>query len=110
MGGYGTLYYAVKHPEMFCCAYAMSPATYISETTPNLFELYPAANAAELPELTIEVGTEDATVYESCAAFNAWVLAGIPSIEYIERSGVHDWAFWKGCYPKFLTKLGKYFE
>ena len=110
MGGYGTLYYAVKHPEMFCCAYAMSPATYISETTPNLFELYPAANAAELPELTIEVGTEDATVYESCAAFNAWVLSGIPSIQYIERAGVHDWAFWKGCYPKFLTKLGTYFK
>ena len=110
MGGYGTLYYAVKHPEMFCCAYAMSPATYISETTPNLFELYPAANAAELPELTIEVGTEDATVYESCAAFNAWVLSGIPSIQYIERSGVHDWAFWKGCYPKFMTKLGTYFK
>ncbi len=110
MGGYGTLYYAVKHPEMFCCAYAMSPATYISDTTPNLFELYPAANAAELPELTIEVGTEDATVYESCAAFNAWVLSGIPSIQYIERAGVHDWAFWKGCYPKFLTKLGTYFK
>ena len=110
MGGYGTLYYAVKHPEMFCCAYAMSPATYISETTPNLFELYPAANAAELPELTIEVGTEDATVYESCAAFNAWVLSGIPSIQYIERAGVHDWAFWKGCYPKFLAKLGTYFK
>ena len=110
MGGYGTLYYAVKHPEMFCCAYAMSPATYISDTTPNLFELYPAANAAELPELTIEVGTEDATVYESCAAFNAWVLSGIPSIQYIERSGVHDWAFWKGCYPKFMTKLGTYFK
>ena len=80
------------------------------KTDGNQERIYPAANAAELPELTIEVGTEDATVYESCAAFNAWVLSGIPSIQYIERAGVHDWAFWKGCYPKVLTKLGKYFE
>ena len=110
MGGYGTLYYAVKHPEMFCCAYAMSPACYI-DGLPNLFELYPAANVAELPDLTMEVGTEDTTVYDMCP----WLAGTIQSIgfdkfEYIERSGVHDWAFWKGCYPKFMAKLGKYFK
>ena len=70
MGGFGTLYYAVKHPEMFCCAYAMSPAVYI-DGLPNLFELYPAANIAELPDLTQEVGTEDEVVY----SMNPW-LAG----------------------------------
>jgi enterochelin esterase-like enzyme len=110
MGGFGTLYYAVKHPEMFCCAYAMSPAVYI-DGMPNLFELYPAANIAELPDLTQEVGTEDAVVY----SMNPWLAGtiqplGLANYEYIERPGVHDWKFWKECYPKFLTKLGKYFK
>ena len=110
MGGFGTLYYAVKHPEMFCCAYAMSPAVYI-DGLPNLFELYPAANIAELPDLTQEVGTEDEVVY----SMNPWLAGtiqplGLANYEYIERPGVHDWKFWKECYPKFLTKLGKYFK
>ena len=110
MGGFGTLYYAVKHPEMFCCAYAMSPAVYI-DGMPNLFELYPAANIAELPDLTQEVGTEDEVVY----SMNPWLAGtiqplGLANYEYIERPGVHDWKFWKECYPKFLTKLGKYFK
>ena len=110
MGGYGTLYYAVKHRDMFCCAYAMSPACYI-DGLPNLFELYPAAPAAELPDLTIEVGTEDATVYDLCPWLAGTIQPlGLANFEYIERSGVHDWAFWKGCYPKFMAKLGKYFK
>ena len=110
MGGYGTLYYAVQHPEMFCCAYAMSPACYI-DGLPSLFDLYPAANVAELPDLTMEVGTEDTTVYGACPYLAATIQPlGLANFEYIERPGVHDWAFWKGCYPKFLKKLGKYFK
>ena len=110
MGGYGTLYYAVQHRDMFCCAYAMSPACYI-DGLPNLFELYPACPVGELPEVTIEVGTEDTTVYDACPYLAAYISgAGHTNFEYIERPGVHDWAFWKGCYPKFLKKLGGYFK
>jgi enterochelin esterase-like enzyme len=110
MGGYGTLYYAVQHRDMFCCAYAMSPACYI-DGLPNLFELYPACPVGELPEVTIEVGTEDTTVYEACPYLAAYISgAGHTNFEYIERSGIHDWAFWKGCYPKFMKKLGNYFK
>jgi len=110
MGGYGTLYYAVKHSDMFCCAYAMSPACYI-DGLPSLFDLYPAANIADLPDLTMEVGTEDTTVYGACPYLAGTIQPlGLANFEYIERAGVHDWAFWKGCYPKFMTKLGKYFK
>lgn len=110
MGGYGTLYYAVQHHDMFCCAYAMSPACYINGL-PNLFDLYPAAPASELPDLTIEVGTEDTTVYTMCPWLAATIQPlGLANFEYIERPGIHDWAFWKGCYPKFMNKLGKYFK
>ena len=69
MGGFGTLYYAVKHRDMFCCAYAMCP--WLAGTIQPL---------------------------------------GLANFEYIERAGVHDWKFWKECYPKFMTKLGKYFK
>ena len=110
MGGYGTLYYAVQHRDMFCCAYAMSPACYI-DGLPNLFELYPACPVGELPELTIEVGTEDTTVYEACPYLAAYISgSGHTNFEYIERAGIHDWTFWKECYPKFMKKLGKYFK
>ena len=111
MGGYGTLYYAVQHYDMFCCAYAMSPACYI-DGLPNLFELYPSApDKGALPELTIEVGTEDTTVYDACPYLAAYITgSGITNFEYIERPGVHDWKFWKECYPKFMKKLGKYFK
>lgn len=110
MGGYGTLYYAVQHRDMFCCAYAMSPACYI-DGLPNLFELYPAAPASELPDLTIEVGTEDSSVYQMCPWLAGTIQPlGLANFEYIERPGVHDWKFWKECYPKFMVKLGKYFK
>ena len=110
MGGYGTLYYAVQHRDMFCCAYAMSPACYI-DGLPNLFELYPAAAGTEIPDLTMEVGTEDTTVYDTCPWLAQYIAgSGFTNFEYIERPGVHDWKFWKECYPKFMTKLGRYFK
>jgi enterochelin esterase-like enzyme len=110
MGGFGTLYYAVQHRDMFCCAYAMSPACYI-DGLPNLFELYPGAPASELPDLTMEVGTEDTSVYTMCPWLAGTIQPlGLANFEYIERPGVHDWKFWKECYPKFMTKLGKYFK
>lgn len=60
---------------------------------------------------TIEVGTEDTSVYEMCPWLAGYIQAsGLPKFEYIERSGVHDWKFWKECYPKFMRKLGNYFK
>ena len=110
MGGYGTLYYAVQHRDLFCCAYAMSPACYI-DGCPNLFDLYPATPGNELPDLTMEVGTEDTSVYEMCPWLAGYIQAsGLPAFEYIERPGIHDWKFWKECYPKFMRKLGNYFK
>ncbi|MGI6232154.1 MAG: alpha/beta hydrolase [Prevotella sp.] len=110
MGGYGTLYYALEHPDMFCCSYAMSPATYV-DGTPNLYELLAAADVSQLPAITIEVGTEDPLVYQAAVAFNQYAQGlNLTSYNYIERSGVHDWTFWKECYPKVLAQLGNYFN
>ena len=71
-----------------------------------------SVNGATINDGNIDVNlVEDTTVYDMCP----WLAGTIQSIgfanfEYIERPGVHDWAFWKGCYPKFMAKLGKYFK
>lgn len=110
MGGYGTLYYTLQHPEMFCCAYAMSPATYV-EGAPNLLDILYKEDVSKLPQITIEVGTEDQVVYQAVTYFNGAIQKlNVPGYNYIERKGVHDWTFWKECYPKLMEKLGNYFK
>lgn len=109
MGGYGTLLHAIKHADMFCCAYAMSPAVYV-DGAPNLWDLVYTVQPSTLPDLTIEVGTEDQMVYAMVPYFHQTLQSlGLPAYNYIERTGVHDWTFWRECYPKFMTKLGQYF-
>ena len=110
MGGYGTLLHSIKHRDMYCCAYAMSPAAYM-DGAPNLFDLVYSIPVSEIPDLTIEVGTEDAVVYQMLAYFNnALQQLSLPKYTYIERSGTHEWGFWRECYPKFMAKLGEYFK
>lgn len=109
MGGFGTLLYAFKHHELFCCAYAMSPATGNGKT--NLTNEMKNLKTNDYPDITIEVGTEDATVYAMAAPFGKGMQAmGLSNYTYIERAGMHDWNFWKECYPKFMKRLGNYFK
>lgn len=109
MGGFGTLLYAFKHHDMFCCAYSMSPATGNGKT--NLSDVMKDLKPSDYPEITIEVGTEDATVYAMAGPFGKGMQTmGLSNYTYIERPGIHDWEFWKGCYPKFMKKLGNYFK
>lgn len=110
MGGYGTLLHAFKHRDMYCCAYAMSPAAYM-DGAPNLFDIVYSIPASEIPDLTIEVGTEDAVVYQMLTYLNGSLQQlALPKYNYIERPGTHEWSFWRECYPKFMTKLGEYFK
>ena len=98
MGGYGTIYYWSKYSDMYCYAYAMSPA--IPQVTLNKNKSYPA--------LTIETGIDDqTTTIDGITDFhNNLVNAGIEH-EFITRSGGHDWTFWQVCLPKALDKCGK---
>lgn len=105
MGGFGSLYYGLLHPEMFCCVYACSPAAYV-EGAPNLYEMMATTKPAEMPGITIETGTEDTVVGAGPSyLYGAMTQAGI-ACEYIARPGVHDWAFWKACTPKIVAKVG----
>ena len=109
MGGHGTLYHALKYPEKFTCAYAMSP---YSDIVKDLAQgwINAQSDKSVFPSFVIEVGTDDYTVNNknSETLFNTLVKNGI-ACEYIERSGTHDWPFWKQCLPKALAAVGKSF-
>ena len=105
MGGFGSLYYGLLHPEMFSYVYACSPATYI-DGAPNLYDLLSKADVSKLPGITIEIGTED-FLYESAGSFKQALDAKKVPNEYITRAGTHDWPFWAACTPKIMKKLGE---
>lgn len=112
MGGYGTLYYGFRYPEMFTVMYAMSPATSaFGEPSPTLASLVPGTDVSKLPELTIETGTDDMTVsLNSVQSFVNRLKANNIPHDFITRAGGHDWAFWQGCLPKTLNVVGKSFK
>lgn len=105
MGGFGSLYYGLLHPEMFSYVYACSPATSIDDA-PNLYDLLSKADVSKLPGITIEIGTED-FLFQSTGSFKQALDANKVPNEYITRAGAHDWSFWAACTPKIMKKLGE---
>ena len=105
MGGFGSLYYGLLHPEMFSYVYACSPATSI-DGAPNLYDLLSKADVSKLPGITIEIGTED-FLFQSAGSFKQALDAKKVPNEYITRAGAHDWSFWAACTPKIMKKLGE---
>ena len=107
MGGYGTLYHALKYPAKFTYAYAMSPAVDV-----NSFKAMIDVQSDKkiFPPFTIEVGTEDTTVNNADAetVANYMKEKGL-TCEWIARSGIHYWNFWQECLPKALKKAGETF-
>ena len=111
MGGYGTLYYGLGEPDMFCCAYACSPAVNMGFGYPSLYDLATNADRSTLPVLTIETGIHDYTtpLKDNTEFHNHLVSVGIAH-DFITRDGTHDWKFWQECLPKVLKKCGDTFR
>lgn len=105
MGGFGTLYHCLLHPEKWTYAYAMSPATWWMD------DMVKHSDPSKLPGITIEMGTEDATVSpDGVEQFHKLLEANNIKHEYITRSGGHTWTFWQECLPKALKKVGESFK
>ena len=113
MGGFGTIYHALKYPQKFTYAYPMSPAAQDWMTT--LIDAQP--DKSVFPPFTFEVGTNDGTVgynVESKKLYNYMQKKGIPC-EWEEWTtgnawGDHIWDFWQAALPKALDKVGKSFK
>ena len=108
MGGFGTLYHALKYPAKFTYAYAMSPAS-----SYDMFKwlVDEQAQKSVFPPFSIEVGNQDTTVGndETKRCVDYMASQGI-SVEYIARDGGHTWDFWRACLPKALQKAGESFK
>lgn len=113
MGGYGSLYYGLLHPEMFCYVYACSAAVNVGGAGPDPLQFLPEIKKAgkinELPGFTLEIGTEDTVVGSNEPFLDSLEGYGIP-YEYITRPGAHDWKFWNACSPKIIHKVLSIFE
>jgi len=107
MGGYGTLYYGLKYVDKFAGMYACSPALAM-DGIPSIFDMIWAPGAAPF---TVEIGTED-FLYEGCKGLNEAMQFSplLPGFTYIERGGVHDWAFWSACSPKIIAFFNEMFS
>ena len=108
MGGYGTLYHALKYPSKFTYAYAMSPAVDVGSFKTMIDA---QSDKKVFPHFTIEVGTEDTTVNNADAQTVAeYMKAQGMTCEWIARTGIHYWNFWQECLPKTLQKVGESFK
>ena len=104
MGGYGSILYWSKYPDMFCYAYPMSPAVDVNGTS----RLLVGKDKGKLPGLTIETGIQDyVTSLASVTEFHNYLVTEGINHEFITRDGMHDWNFWQECLPKVLKKCGE---
>ena len=111
MGGWGTLYYGLKYPEMFKYGYAMSPATGIDGLPVSLRDLISKQSSTSVfPFITLESGIQDYTVgIQSVRDCDELLTSYDVRHHFIERSGGHDWKFWPVCLEKALVEIGKSF-
>jgi S-formylglutathione hydrolase FrmB len=105
MGGYGTLYYALKYPQMFTYAYAMSPA--VSTEMADM-----VTDPKILPGMTVETGEADITTQmATITPFVEAMRAKGVNIDYITVPNYgHQWEFWRACLPHALQKIGESFK
>jgi len=111
MGGWGTLYYGLKYPEMFKYGYAMSPATGIDGLPVSLRDLISKQSSTSVfPFITLESGIQDYTVgIQSVRDCDELLTSYDVKHYFIERNGGHDWKFWPVCLEKALVEIGKSF-
>lgn len=109
MGGYGAMRLGALHPRRFAAISAHSSITditqmqgFVEELTPDfdLVETEPLSvldcmrqNAARLPHLRFDCGSEDILIEHNRALHRDLEAAGIPHV-YEEFPGGHSWDYW----------------
>lgn len=105
MGGFGSAYYALKYPDMFCYAYTMSMAAF-----EPLYSLAAEPRDKSIfPYIAVVNGHADTTVGKAPDEFYEYINDLGLNCEFESWYGTHDWRFWGECIPKFLKKIGAEF-
>ena len=122
MGGYGTLLYAVHHPDLFSAAFAMSPAASVGQRRP---ERRPDTSDEQFAAMTkwaenndviayldsladkkavrfmIDCGDDDFCLPGAWDFFQKARKLGVPC-ELRIRNGAHSWDYWRVSLPMAL--------
>lgn len=106
MGGFGSAYYALKYPEMYCYAYTMSMAAF----EPLYSLAADAGDKSALPFIMVVNGNSDGTVGKAPDEFYEYIRDLGLDCEFENWYGTHDWRFWGECIPKFLSRIGTEFK
>lgn len=119
MGGYGAIKWALRRPDEFCAVASLSGALGLAQRTQpgagsldhrlwdHIFDgqtivgtdndalelVRRVADQANVPELFVSCGTEDALLDENLRFVNAAEAAGLP-IKSTFTPGGHDWDYW----------------
>ncbi|MBC8344606.1 MAG: esterase family protein [Candidatus Marinimicrobia bacterium] len=129
MGGHGSLYLAMRHPEVFTAVSSMSGGVDLTYSTVKWeiaskigsFELYPERwenhsivymvdliQAGFMPIL-IDCGYEDFFIDINRALHNRLIERNIPHT-YIEKPGGHSWVYWVTALDEHLLFFQNRFE
>ena len=127
MGGYGTLLYAVHHPDVFSAAYAMSPAVMFGQQRQRRPDGISDEKFAEMTKkaenddvilqlekledksavrFTIDCGDDDFCLDGAYRFFQTAKRLKVPC-ELRVRDGVHSWDYWRVSLPLALDFFSK---
>lgn len=128
MGGYGSLYAALRMPWQYGKVFSLSGAMDIRTTASFVsncgaplpsqlrcrkalhggpYDIFPLVEQAELqamPSLFLACGTEDALIRDNRLMVQALENRGIP-FTYQEGPGGHDWGFWRSWLTRAVSFL-----
>ena len=130
MGGYGALKLALRRPDRYAAAVALSPVADIQQWYTDFLEQYPeikwifgsreeldangnnllllasqAATCPTPPRLMQVCGTEDFLYQSNQTLRNCLQSLPFPEYKYAEEPGVHCWEFWDKWIPAGLDFL-----
>jgi S-formylglutathione hydrolase FrmB len=128
MGGYGALYLATRHPDLYCAAGSMSGALNLDMNTwklspdavkniraefekilgpfsqsPDGWAAYSVVGMADKMKanglkLVIDCGVDDFLIEPNRELHRRLVFSQTPH-DYSERPGGHSWEFWQNALP-----------
>ncbi len=129
MGGHGALFLAIRHRDVFSTAVVLSGGVDIRpfpnnwdikkrigsiESHPENWEKYTVINLAkDLKDgelaISLDCGEQDFFLQVNRALHAQLTSAGIAH-EYIEKPGVHNWAYWSAAIKRQMPFIVKHFS